>query len=99
MSPRGSLEGAQLGDGYPCAHSSLRSGLLCLSAASNTLPLLVCKAFGCFMFSFRGTIQQVPVRGLDCVSPKHVLAVPETPTVILSLDRAPQISRLAALQS
>lgn len=30
--------------------------------------------------------------GLSCVSPKHVLAVPETPTVILSLHRAPQTS-------
>lgn len=30
--------------------------------------------------------------GLSCVSPKHVLAVPETPTVTLSLDRAPQTS-------
>lgn len=40
--PRAFVEGAQLGDGYPCTHASLSSGLLCLSAASSTLPLLLC---------------------------------------------------------
>lgn len=99
--PRASVEGhswvmdtpaaTPASDQGPCV-CLLHQGL-CLCCCVQSIWLL------CALFQGNNSAGACQRFGLSCVSPKHVLAVPETPTAILSLHRAPQTSRLAALHS
>lgn len=65
MLPRACVEGAQLGEGTPAPTPASDQAPVSVCCIRSSALAAVGKAFGCFVLCVRGTIQQVPVRGLD----------------------------------